>query len=90
MASKPHGALIEGLECMKRGGLITKYRIVWDRGSEVPKIIVGRACDTPDEALRRSIADGLAGLVGASQLVIEPRVEAGLLRLRNRRAGFSE
>jgi hypothetical protein len=71
--AKPHSALVEGLECMKTGGLITKYNIVWDQGSEAPKIIIGRACDTPDAALRRSIADRLVGLVAESQLIVEHR-----------------
>jgi hypothetical protein len=39
--------------------------------SEAPRIHVWKATDAPDEALRRSIADSLAGLAAESQLTIE-------------------
>ena len=67
----PHSALTVGLDCMKAAGLITRYNLVWESGSEAPKILLWTTTDTPNEALRRSIADGLAGLAGESQLSIE-------------------
>jgi hypothetical protein len=71
MTDRLGSALAEGLDCMKAAGLITKYSIIWEGRSEAPKVIIWRACDTSDAALRRSIADGLAGLVGESQLTVE-------------------
>jgi hypothetical protein len=64
-------ALTEALECVKSAGLIRRYSLVWDAGSDAPRIHVWKATDAPDEALRRSIAGSLAGLAAESQLTIE-------------------
>ncbi|WP_407122639.1 hypothetical protein [Bradyrhizobium sp. STM 3561] len=68
---KLHDALSEALETIEAGGLIRKYSLVWSRRSEAPRIIVWKATDTPDDALRRTIADSLAGLAAESQITIE-------------------
>jgi hypothetical protein len=69
--AKLHDALTEALECVKAAGLIRRYSLVWVARSEAPRILVWKATDAPDEALRRSIADSLAGLAAESQLTIE-------------------
>ena len=71
MTTKIHDALTEALECMKSGGLIRKYSVAWSGGTEPPRIMLWKAADASDEALRRSIADSLVGLVAESQLTIE-------------------
>ena len=71
MTAKVHDALTEALDCVKASGLIRKYSLVWSGRSEVPRIIVWKATDASDEALRHSIAESLAGLAADSQVVIE-------------------
>ena len=68
---KLHDALSEALETIQAGGLIRKYGLVWSRRSEAPQIIVWKATDTPDDALRRTIANSLAGLAAESQIIVE-------------------
>lgn len=70
-----HSGIVDGLEAMKAAGLIIRYHLTWERSGGEPKVAVWRACDTPDEDLRRSIADGLAGLVSEAQLSIVPSAE---------------
>jgi hypothetical protein len=70
-ATKVHDPLTEALECIKAGGLIRKYSLVWSNRSDAPRIVVWKASDSSDEELRRSIADGLAGLAAESQVTIE-------------------
>lgn len=72
MTAKLHDALTEALESIKAGGLIRRYSLVWTgRGSEAPRIVVWKAADASDEALRRTIADSLAGLAAEAQVTIE-------------------
>lgn len=72
MTAKLHEALTEALESIKAGGLIRRYSLVWTgRGSEAPRIVVWKAADASDEALRRTIADSLAGLAAEAQVTIE-------------------
>jgi len=68
MSVKLHDALSEALETIEAGGLIRKYSLGWSRRSEAPRIIIWKATDTPDDALRRTIADSLAGLAAESQI----------------------
>lgn len=68
---KLHDVLTEALESIKAAGHIRRYSLVWAARSEAPRIIVWKATDAPDEAVRRSIADSLAGLAAESQLTIE-------------------
>jgi hypothetical protein len=70
MTARVQNALTEALDCIKSGGLIRKYSLVWNGGSEVPRIIVWKATDSAEEALRRSVADSLAGLAAESQVII--------------------
>lgn len=54
MTAKLREALTEALESIKAGGLIRRYSLVWTgRGSEAPRIVVWKAADASDEALRR-------------------------------------
>jgi hypothetical protein len=55
MTTKLHDALTEALECVKAGGVIRKYSLVWSGRSEAPRIIVWKATNTSDDALRRSL-----------------------------------
>jgi hypothetical protein len=72
MVTELHDALTEALECVKAAGLIRRYSLVWSGGhSRAPRIVVWKATDDPDEALRRAIAKALAGLAADSQLTIE-------------------
>jgi hypothetical protein len=71
MTAKLHDAMTEALECVKAGGLIRKYSLVWSGRSEAPRIIVWKATDASDEALRRLLANSLAGLADESQFSIE-------------------
>ena len=71
MTTKVHDALTEALDCVKASGLIRKYSLVWSGRSEVPRIIVWKAADSSDEALRHSLAESLAGLATESQVTIE-------------------
>jgi hypothetical protein len=71
MLTKLHDALTEALECAKVAGLIRKYSLVWSGHSQAPRIVVWKATDDSDEALRRSISEALAGLAAESQLTIE-------------------
>ena len=71
MTTKLHDALTEALECVKAGGVIRKYSLVWSGRSEAPRIIVWKATNTSDDALRRSLLDSLAGLAGEEQFTIE-------------------
>ena len=73
MATK-HSGIVDGLEAMKAAGLIIRYNLTWEAPGE-PKVAVWRACDAPDEQLRKSIADGLAGLLTEAQLSIIPSAE---------------
>jgi hypothetical protein len=70
-ATQLHDPLTEALECIKAGGLIRKYSLVWSNRSDGPRIVVWKASDSSDEELRRSIADGLTGLAAESQVTIE-------------------
>jgi hypothetical protein len=70
MTAKLQNALTEALDCIKSAGLIRKYSLVWDYRSEAPRIIVWKATDSSEEALRRSVADSLAGLAAESQIAI--------------------
>ena len=74
MDTTRHSGIVDGLEAMKAAGLIIRYNLTWERPGE-PKIAVWRACDTPDDRLRKSIANGLAGLVTEAQLSIVPSAE---------------
>ena len=71
MTVKLHDALTEGLESLKAAGLIRKYSLVWSVRSEAPRIIVWKAVDASDEALRRSVAHSLAGLAVELQITVE-------------------
>ena len=66
------GSIVDGLDAMKAAGLITRYHLTWETPSSEPKVAIWRACDTPDEQLRKSIADGMAGLIAEAQLSIIP------------------
>lgn len=68
--TKLHDPLTEALECIKAGGLIRKYSLIWRDRSDAPRIVVWKASDRSDEELRRSIADGLAGLAAESQVAV--------------------
>jgi hypothetical protein len=70
MTAKVQNALTEALDCIKSAGLIRKYSLLWIRRSDGPRIIVWKATDSSDEALRRSVADSLAGLAAESQVTI--------------------
>jgi hypothetical protein len=70
MTAKLQNALIEALDCIKSAGLIRKYSVVWNGRSEAPRIIVWKATDTSEEALRRSVADSLAGLAAESLITV--------------------
>jgi hypothetical protein len=70
--------IVDGLDAMKAAGLITRYHLTWGGPGAEPKVAVWRACDTPDEHLRKSIADGLAGLLTQAQLSILPSHERAL------------
>jgi len=70
-----HSGIVDGLEAMKAAGLIIRYNLTWERPGGEPKVAVWRACDTPDDELRKSIAGGLAGLVTEAQLSIVPSAE---------------
>ena len=71
MTSNLHDGLTEALECVKAAGLIRKYSLAWSGRSEAPHVIVWKATDTSDEALRRTVADSLAGLAAESQITVE-------------------
>jgi hypothetical protein len=71
MAPKLHDALTEALESIKAGGLIRKYSLAWSGRSEAPHIVVWKASGISDEALRRSVAESLAGLAAESQISVE-------------------
>jgi hypothetical protein len=71
MTTKVNDALTEALDCVKASGLIRKYSLVWSGRSEVPRIIVWKATDASDEALRHSLAESLAGLATESQVTVE-------------------
>jgi hypothetical protein len=71
MTAKLHDALTEALESVKAGGLILRYSLVWSGRGDAPRIVIWKAADVPDEALRRTIADSLAGLAAESQITIE-------------------
>jgi len=75
MDATRHSGIVDGLEAMKAAGLIIRYHLTWEGPGGEPKISVWRACDTPDDQLRKSIADGLAGLVAEAQLSIVPSAE---------------
>jgi len=75
MDATRHSGIVDGLEAMKAAGLIIRYNLSWERRDDEPRVAVWRACDTPDEQLRRSIADGLAGLLTEAQLSIVPSAE---------------
>jgi hypothetical protein len=70
-----HSGIVDGLEAMKAAGLIIRYNLAWERPGGEPRVAVWRACDAPDEELRKSIADGLAGLLTEAQLSIVPGAE---------------
>jgi hypothetical protein len=70
MTAKLQSALIEALDCIKSAGLIRKYTLIWNGGSEAPRIIVWKATDSSEEALRRSVADSPAGLAAESQVTV--------------------
>jgi hypothetical protein len=70
MTVKVQNALTDALDCIKSAGLIRKYSLIWNGGSQVPRIIVWKATDCSEEALRRSIADSLAGLAAETQIAI--------------------
>ena len=70
-----HSGIVDGLEAMKAAGFIIRYDLTWEGSGGEPKVAVWRACDTPDHELRKSIADGLAGLVTEVQLCIVPSAE---------------
>jgi hypothetical protein len=71
MIAKLHEALTEALECVKTAGLIRRYSLTWSGRSEAPHIVVWKATDTSDEALRRSISESLVGLAAESQITVE-------------------
>lgn len=71
MSAKLHDALTEALDCVKAGGLIRKYSLRWYGRSAAPRIIVWKATDASDDALRRSLRDSVAGLANESQFTIE-------------------
>ncbi len=70
-----HSGIVDGLEAMKAAGLIIRYNLTWEGPGGEPKVAVWRACDTPDDHLRKSMAGGLAGLVTEAQLIIVPSAE---------------
>jgi hypothetical protein len=71
MAAKLNEALTDALESVKAGGLIRKYSLVWASRSEAPQIVVWKAADVSDDALRHMLAESLAGLASDSQFTIE-------------------
>jgi hypothetical protein len=71
MSKETHEALTEALDCVKESGLIRKYSLVWSGRSEAPRIVVWKAADDSDEALRNHLAQSLAGLAAKPQLTIE-------------------
>jgi hypothetical protein len=71
MIAKVHDALTEALECIKENGLIRRYALVWSGRGAPPRIIVWKAADTSDEALRSHLVHSLAGLATESQFTIE-------------------
>jgi hypothetical protein len=68
MDATRRSGIVDGLESMTAAGRITRYTITWE-GRE-PKVTVWRACDTPDADLRKTILDGMAGLVAETQLTV--------------------
>jgi hypothetical protein len=62
--------LTDALDCLKSAGLIRKYNLVWNCGSEAPRITVWKATDTSEDELRRCVADSLVGLAAESQVTI--------------------
>jgi hypothetical protein len=70
MDSNLHDALTEALECVKTAGLIRRYSLTWSGRSEASHIVVWKATDTSDQALRRAISESLAGLAAESQITI--------------------
>jgi hypothetical protein len=71
MTTKIHDALTEALECIKASGLIRRYALVWSGRGADPRIIVWKAADSSDEALRNHLVHSLAGLATESQFTIE-------------------
>jgi len=70
-----YSGIVDGLDAMKAAGLIIRYNLTWEAPGGEPKVAVWRVCDTPDDELRKSITDGLAGLVTEAQLSIVPSTE---------------
>lgn len=73
MVTELHDALTEALECTKAAGLIRKYSLIWSGHSTAPRIVVRKATDDTEEALRRSLSEALTGLAAESQITIEKR-----------------
>jgi len=71
MATEVHDALTEALDCIKVNGLIRRYALVWSGRGAAPRIVVWKAGDTSDEALRNHLVHSLAGLAAESQFAIE-------------------
>jgi hypothetical protein len=71
MIAKVHDALTEALDCIKASGLIRRYALVWSGRDAAPRIIVWKAADASDEAVRNHLVHSLAGLAAESQLAIE-------------------
>jgi hypothetical protein len=74
MDPRRHRGIVDGLEAMTAAGFIIRYDLTWEEPGE-PKVAIWRACDTPDHELRKSITDGLAGLVTQAQLSIVTSAE---------------
>jgi hypothetical protein len=70
-----HCGIVDGLEAMKAAGLIIRYDLTWEEPEGEPKVAIWRACNTPDDDLRKSITDGLTGLVTQAQLSIVTSAE---------------
>jgi hypothetical protein len=75
MDPRRHSGIVDGLEAMKAAGFIIRYDLTWEEPDGEPKVAIWRACNTPDDALRKSITDGLTGLVTQAQLSIVTSAE---------------
>src|ERR1700724_697682 len=53
-------------------GLIIQYHFTWEGPRTESKVGGGRACGMPDAHLRRSSADGLAGVLTEAKLSVTP------------------
>jgi hypothetical protein len=60
---------------MQAAGFIIRYDLTWEEPDGEPKVAIWHACNTPDDALRQSITDGLTGLVTQAQLSVVTSAE---------------